>query len=1017
MVDDVEQVRHEIRFALNQLRVRNGQHEFETLTRMLARATVTRNLLPATGPVAGGGDQGRDFETFPTQLPGQVQRIGCDLGVPDRAAVGFACTLQQDGLRGKVRADVAEIVASGSEVEFIVAYCEADIPVARRHAIELDAMERHQVRLAVFDGNAIAELLADRATFWIAETYLHLPARLLPVPVDRPDWYEEDLARWRADGDAIDTMGRLLDLAGCLHYACSAREGRPDVPFWLERLESALEPGHPRPLRRRALYECVAANIRGLGDLTPADDRAAEYLDDAIAATDAQELSDASVILMYMTAALARGRTRHAEEAFHAWNIGLSRRVEELLNADPPPGAACVLLDTLGWLRLQPDVVTANQTEDGYVIAGEITDMTSEELVAAVAAEELTAVTVPLVDPEGAIDAYTRLVDILPDAPLFPVETLGKVLTMFTPVLVDIPGYDQVVDAIDARVATTIGEATAANNALDRCQALIAVDRRVAALKQLHRARNGLFSGDARQQMVHATLATSIAYRDIGLYMAAKQYAFAAAYLSDNADAAQHSIGLAYAAFADYHQGSWCSAAHLDCEALVSHRLLAERPMDFNEHDWLTGAFFELTQIRSLARKAGDPYLSHVEGVIGRYRIGGFLDELLDGAFEGRPPPWFENIKLDDHVHRVVEDLGRPPFGDTTEIRHVRFEALGVTWTVVFRNLYADSAIGERFAAALQTVLAHLADEDLGLLPMRRTVYVTALHAGADFETEETLSTPEESRLSVSLAGVGKLTQESANLVTRDTLAAVMAAILGVSTLSQERLQSIVVGALEDHLLTDISFAVPYDVLWHSIVSEASFDARPRNTKPLSAPEATSAEPHRELAAPANSGPGYDPDRSREEIEHRYSDLPSRMGPTLDALRDDSAFADVVATLRDEGWLDWQLLIAVHNVAKNARHTFLAPRSPEEARELQGRFMAPEPDGDPVSTNLFTAEALRKALLTTVTLSAQTWWSLVLRPEPLPSAAVLELLRVRYGWNEDDVDHLDPFVRPAVAVE
>lgn len=186
MVDDVEQVRHEIRFALNQLRVRNGQHEFETLTRMLARATVTRNLLPATGPVAGGGDQGRDFETFPTQLPGQVQRIGRDLGVPDRATVGFACTLQQGDLRAKIRADVAEIVASGSEVEFIVAYCEADISVARRHAIERDAMERHRVRLAVFDGNAIAELLADHATFWIAETYLHLPARVLPCPLIGP---------------------------------------------------------------------------------------------------------------------------------------------------------------------------------------------------------------------------------------------------------------------------------------------------------------------------------------------------------------------------------------------------------------------------------------------------------------------------------------------------------------------------------------------------------------------------------------------------------------------------------------------------------------------------------------------------------------------------------------------------------------------------------------------------------------------------------------------------------------
>ena len=34
----VEQTKAEIRFALNQLAARNGQHEFETLSRMLARA-------------------------------------------------------------------------------------------------------------------------------------------------------------------------------------------------------------------------------------------------------------------------------------------------------------------------------------------------------------------------------------------------------------------------------------------------------------------------------------------------------------------------------------------------------------------------------------------------------------------------------------------------------------------------------------------------------------------------------------------------------------------------------------------------------------------------------------------------------------------------------------------------------------------------------------------------------------------------------------------------------------------
>lgn len=1012
MTDDIEQVRHEVRFALSQLRVRNGQHEFETLTRMLGKTMVTRNLLPATGPVAAGGDQGRDFESYPTQLPGQVQKIGRELGIPDKAMVGFTCTLQQGDLRSKIRSDVAKIVADGTDVDFVVAYCEADIPVARRHAIERDVENRHKVKLAIFDGNAIAELLADHATFWIAETYLHVPARVLPVPVDRPDWYEEDLVRWRADADPVDTMGRLIDLAGCLHYACTTREGRADLPFWLERLETALDPDRPRPLRRRALYECVAGNIRGLGDLTPVDDRAAEYLDDALAASEPQVLADAATVLMYVCGALARGRTGHSAQALRTWNAGLAQRVEELLETDPPPGATCVLLDTLGWLRLQPDVVAANETGHEYVIGEEITEMTPEERWEAISSGEAAPVNVPLVDPSGAIEAYAKLVRVLPDAPLFPVEMLSKALSLFAPTLVDVQEYDRVVNTIDARLATTSGEAAAADNALDRCQALVKANRPVAALKQLHQARNALFSGDARYQLGQATLATSVAYRDLGLYMAAKSYALAASYLADDTDPARHSIGLAYAAFADYHQGAWCSAAHLDCEALRSHRLLAERPMDFDQHGWLSGAFFELTQVRSLARKAGDPHRADVERAVARDGLDQFLDELLEVALGGQSP-WWESLDLGDHVARVVEDLGRPPFDDTTEIRRVRFECLGVTWTVVFRNRYADVAVGERFAAALQIVLAHLADDDLNLLPMSRTVYVTALPTGAEFNAHALESTPEESRLSVSLPAVGRLTTDSVNDHARKTMAAVTTAIVEVSTLDDDQLQRVLVAGAEDQLLSSICFAVPYDVLWRSAVAETSFEGRPRSAEPLFDPVASAAESHAVLAARTTPSPGYDPEKSMAEIKHRYTDLPPRMKPTLDALRRDVDFADVVATLRGEGWKDWQILIAVHNVAKSARHTFTASAATRaERKAMVDKFMAPEPDDDPISPSSFTVDSLRQALSMASASSAMNVWGLRLRPQT-PPGGVLELLRSRYGWADDDVEHDDPFVEPA----
>jgi hypothetical protein len=66
-----------IRFQLAALGERNGHHEFEHICRRVAGARIASNLLPSTGPVSGGGDQGSDFETHPTELPHELVRTDC----------------------------------------------------------------------------------------------------------------------------------------------------------------------------------------------------------------------------------------------------------------------------------------------------------------------------------------------------------------------------------------------------------------------------------------------------------------------------------------------------------------------------------------------------------------------------------------------------------------------------------------------------------------------------------------------------------------------------------------------------------------------------------------------------------------------------------------------------------------------------------------------------------------------------------------------------------------------------
>lgn len=105
-----DQVIQHVKFALEGLSERNAHHEFEHACRHLARYRIAFNLLPATGPVASGGDRGRDFETFPTFVGGIVD--GKFSSETPKAKLVFACSLDRR-VSTKVREDVTKIMAQG----------------------------------------------------------------------------------------------------------------------------------------------------------------------------------------------------------------------------------------------------------------------------------------------------------------------------------------------------------------------------------------------------------------------------------------------------------------------------------------------------------------------------------------------------------------------------------------------------------------------------------------------------------------------------------------------------------------------------------------------------------------------------------------------------------------------------------------------------------------------------------------------------------------------------------------
>ncbi len=179
MANQVE-LKQYILFALNRLPAENAHHQFELMCKDLAKENIMENIIPATGPVARIGDQGRDFLSFKTYLDDNLEENSNFLGETSSGnPVVFTCSIQQD-VTGKIKSDVDKIIDYGLPVESVYFFSREDVKIGKRNELKKWAYDTHQINVEILDGNAISDILATRKNHWIAKQYLKIPTSLFP---------------------------------------------------------------------------------------------------------------------------------------------------------------------------------------------------------------------------------------------------------------------------------------------------------------------------------------------------------------------------------------------------------------------------------------------------------------------------------------------------------------------------------------------------------------------------------------------------------------------------------------------------------------------------------------------------------------------------------------------------------------------------------------------------------------------------------------------------------------------
>jgi hypothetical protein len=691
---------------------------------------------------------------------------------------------------------------------------------------------------------------------------------------------------------------------------------------------------------------------------------------------------------------------RSAKELFY-WAAELRQHLTALLESPATPGRRAGLLNAAANLSLHFD----------YRTLGPRDEQTPPRTEPHVAPDDLLSITevpwwLPFVDVHHAMSCLKEFVELLPQAPTFPVDSLARLFDMLTPALVDHPLYGPVRSGLDEATSRQAGDAFTAGRCRRRAMSLYRSGRRLAALRELHEAKVNWWHGDTLRGSLLAMLFIARIYGELRMPLAAKQYALSAAFAActlpqrEVRDLAP--AGLFEAASYDHLAGAWLSALRMTHAAVLLHTRLAADPWDLDRHDDLATATAHAVVIQAAVRHRPELARAVMQPI-----TNAGLSEYVDGVLAEDRTQW----EWDEATWRAhsEEELTGAPFSDAAPIRLIQFGALGQRWTVRYRNVPQAALAAEEFCAAVQVLMVELAMADPVLLETAIEVDLELFDVSNE-PSERVQPLPDNTcaRWKIYLPSDEPTSAHDANV---QTLTMLMQILHGSSLLPADKFMAVMEDAFRRGLSHKLTVVNSYGQMMAAFAIEPD-PADAVYAEPLGAPGHFPVRTAAELAAPTTAGPGYSRDEAEKAIRARYERAGAATRYTLPQALADETLRAKFAHLLGEGRKEWHLLMALANLVLNhrmpaRRGTLVGP--PDQMRRVvrPEDLTREERADDPRPSVAEIAESFDRFLAIAAVSVATTWGLQVNRATPdLP--AVEALLRARYRYWDDDVEHI-PF--------
>lgn len=517
-----------------------------------------------------------------------------------------------------------------------------------------------------------------------------------------------------------------------------------------------------------------------------------------------------------------------------------------------------------------------------------------------------------------ALSCLKEIISELPKAPQYAISQLGKRIDAVVDLAIrfglddEFLELEQYSEEILPLVQEREGDFSAAKRYTEKGWKHLQSTSPKGILKALdffHKAKD-LYQNEATYEgFILAVMGISQLYAAIGMNLAAKYYSLSSIWFcfqkEDSLLYKRISDSYALLLHSDFKQGSWISYLQA-----FENYVTARNEFDSSDFDPETDELLRKTLVECAFILGLTPIISNqLSGFIEyeKTRMGQLYDDFLKESTEFIQKER-HSIGLNELVARKLEN---PPINDIGSKRTIMWKAFGSHWNIEFENDFISSSVGEEFAALIQIIQSEIALSEIDF-------HLTEGRININIELVETPKSPEqlpsnsEYIWKVFLPVLKSKESKEKNMHYAAITGSFQLILNELSLLHDEDFQDKFYILFKAGLGNKALTINAYQRAYRDLVSEEKFKESMRNKFES---ELLNIEQHESetLAAKKNDSPLYNHDDSINNIKGRYQNCIRVIHLTLERLKQSQEFNTELSRLKDEGWLDWQIILALYN--------------------------------------------------------------------------------------------------------